>query len=76
MADLIGYRGAISAAGTPIPELYVDQGDGTFARRVTTTDGDGIVGYIGAIGPANAPIAVRFIDQGDGTYAELVSSAS
>lgn len=76
MADVIGYRGAISATGTPIAELYIDQGDGTFARRVTTSDGDGIVGYIGAIGPANAPIAVRFVDQGDGTYAELVSSAS
>lgn len=76
MADQIGYRGALTADGMPIAELYVDQGDGTFARKVTTTDGDGVVGYVRALSSAGVPIAVRFVDQGDGTYAELVSSAA
>lgn len=76
MADLIGHRGALTVNGVPIAELYVDQGDGTFARKVTTTDGAGVVGYVGALTVGGVPIAVRFVEQGDGTYAELVSSAA
>lgn len=49
----------------------VDQGNGTYALKVTTTDGSGTTVYLP--GPTG-PTAVKVVSQGDGTYALLVTT--
>lgn len=50
---------------------YIDQGDGTYAERVTTT---GMVSKT-ARHPFDQSIVLNFVDQGDGTHAEKVTVA-
>lgn len=80
MANKTGYTGAISSTGAPVLQTFIDNGDGTYSRKVTTTNGAGVTVYqyvdaANVAGKPNAAIPVKFVDQGDGTYAELVSSS-
>jgi hypothetical protein len=49
----------------------VDQGDGTYALKVTTTPGSGTSVFFPGV---NGPIKVQVVSQGDGTYALLAAT--
>jgi hypothetical protein len=75
-----GYTGAISSTGVPVLQTFVDNGDGTYARKITTVSGAGVIVYqygdaAAVAGLPSAPIPTLFVAQGDGTYAELVSAS-
>jgi hypothetical protein len=57
---------------TAIPELFVDNGDGTFSRKrqgsaAASGGNDKVVNL--NIDNNQAGIPIRFVDQGDGTWA-------
>jgi hypothetical protein len=44
MADKVGYTGALDANGVPIPELFTDNGDGTWGRLTALAAGRVVAG--------------------------------
>lgn len=54
-----------------LSELWVDQTDGTYARKFATSGGSGVTRYNPVIG-----LTEKWVSNGDGTYSLLVSAGS
>jgi|KBSSwiStaDraftv2_1062776.scaffolds.fasta_scaffold471376_2 hypothetical protein len=69
MADTYIFLPGVSG---PTKIKAVDQLDGTYALKITTTAGAGTSVFLPG---ATGPIKVQVVSQGDGTYALLASGS-